>query len=164
MLSCRSAIDSTRGRFFLSVSHRQPHQHIIDPARAFYPFYRLGSIVRVPKDYSENTGSMRLCVIGLQEYPRSRHFPRNFHFSNGILGLQWQIFCGTAADDWFRWAPHSTNLGFRLLHDGNGCLLSILLVPLLGASRQRADGWLVFLFLYIPKNQAYDTGRHACVQ
>jgi len=123
MLSCRSAIDSTRGRFFLSVSHRQPHQHIIDPARAFYPFYRLGSIVRVPKDYSENTGSMRLCVIGLQEYPRSRYFPRNFHFSNGILGLQWQIFCGTAADDWFRWAPHSTNLGFRLLHDGNGCLL-----------------------------------------
>jgi len=53
------------------------------------------------------------------------------------------------------------------LHDGNGPLLSILLVPLFGApfNSEQMDGWLDFLFLYNPKIQAYFTfDDHACVQ
>jgi hypothetical protein len=63
----------------------------------------------------------------------------------------------------------STNLVFFLdfLHDGNGTLLSIFVVPLFGASfdSEQMDGWLDFLFLTNPKIQAYFTfDDHACVQ
>jgi hypothetical protein len=60
-----------------------------------------------------------------------------------------------------------TSFFLDFLHDGNGPLLSILLVPLFGApfDSEQMDRWLDFLFLYNPKIQAYFTfDDHACVQ
>ena len=91
-------------------------------------------------------------------------FPRDFHFGNGILWFPMADFLWHSARCVVRWTCHSTNLVFRLLHDGNGCLLFYSTCPTTWRLQQRADGWLVFLFLYIPKIQAYYTWRHAYIE
>jgi len=148
-----------------------------DPARiVYYNVCGPGMIVEVRKRYCEATGSMvvmryRFGRIPVMEFS----LKTSSQFSNGIP----QSLDGEVSED-TTWSTRpqimgfdeplfpSTNLVFLdFLHDGNGPLLSILLVPLFGApfDSEQMDRWLDFLFLYNPKIQAYFTfDDHACVQ
>jgi len=101
MLSCRSAIDSYQESISLSVSHRQPHQHIINPAKAFYPLYRLGLIVRVPKEIWRDYGIYEVMRYWFGRIPTKLRFSHEtFTSATEFFGFRWQIFCGTAPDAW----------------------------------------------------------------
>ena len=103
-----------------------------------------------------------VCVTGLQEYPRGGIFVElAVQFSNPVphssmTDFLWHDLIDLTMGIWV-----SVNLSLRrtsfldFLHDGNGLAFLFFLSNYWRLFPRRADWWLDFLFLYIPKIQAY---------
>ena len=76
MLSCRSrsVVGSTKSQCSLSVSHRQPPQHITGPACVVSNICGPGLIVEKVERYGGATESMMARVIGLVGIPSRLEF------------------------------------------------------------------------------------------